>query len=90
MALIQAIETITTPSTFATKSVLLLYGSNDAINFTPVAGISDYRVKIDKIKPSRFGGVYKYFTISYAGRVENTVINNADARFTERYMNRER
>lgn len=90
MALIPPIQAEITPVNTSTKSVILLFGSQNGRNFIPISGIEDYRDYIDKIILHRLKGVYKYFTLVYAGRIERTEIKHVDIRLQERYLNRER
>jgi hypothetical protein len=90
MALIPPVSAEVTPVNNNTKSAIILFGSQDGRTWIPVTGILDYRSFIDKIIVHRFKGVYKYFTMVYAGRIERTTLNHIDIRLQERYMNRER
>jgi len=90
MALIPAVEVEVIPVNNNTKAAILVFGSQDGRTWVPVSGTLDYRDWIDCITVHRWKGVYKYFSLVYAGRVERTELKHVDIRLQERYTNKER
>ena len=89
MALIDAfITTTTTTGEGQTRSNLIVYGSQDCKRWNPVAGASNWREWVEQLTTSPKSGVYKFFSVVFAGRIERSELNNIDFVFDERYNNR--
>lgn len=88
MALIPPIEVDPASEPVRTKSAMIVYGSQDCMQFVPITGTLDERAYIDKIKVFRHSGAYKFFSVLYAGRIERTELKTIDISYQERYTNK--
>lgn len=71
-----------------TTTQIVLMGSQDCKTWFPVAGTNNRKKWVDQITTSPKSGVFKYYSIIFAGRIERSVIRSLDFIFTERYNNR--
>lgn len=89
MALIEAFETTTiVTGQEQTKSALLVFGSQDCKAWNPVAGTLNRRLWVDQLTTSPKSGVYKFYSVVFAGRIERSELKEIDFVFNERYNNR--
>ena len=71
-----------------TSTQIVLLGSQDCKTWFPVAGTTSNRQWTDQITTSPKSGVFKYYSVIFAGRIEHAEIRSLDFIFTERYNNR--